>query len=299
MIEPDSRIRNREATDRTNLLPKIKEAFDARKSTEPFLVHIAGQSAAGKSTISSLIVATFDSGIVRIDDYLKGFIPNLNHDSGDPEKPFFAGLNPMVYDLDQLRLDMISLKSGQTIQKPVFDEIHKRRVGVETQPPQDLIVVDGIYALSSPFVDLADATVLVEAPLHDRLMRKVIRNHLSYQQEIDGIIGTYLASDEPTYRFHREGLANAADLVVNNPADPSSDYHQLLKGAEAVNIPTEGIAVPKSSHGSLHPVETLSFTKNTEGEMVFQYAVGGKRLFRGPISQTTYNLVQQFYTIAE
>lgn len=302
MLEPDASNGLKRSIELDRLLPSVKQSLSLRSAEQSSsLVHIAGQSAVGKSTISNLLVAGLaNSSALNLDDYLRGLEAGpLNHDSGDPNKPFFAGLNPAVYDLDQLYKDLVDLREGRGIQKPLFDEVTKNRIGTSHFPAAEVLIFEGIYALSSPFRDLASLGILVEAPLHDRLVRKLVRNHLSYQQEVDGIVERYLSQDEPTYAFYRRELHDAADFVVENPANPVADYHPLLQARDVVYFGTRSKAAPKPEFGALHPSESLNFASNNQGEVVLQYGVDDKLLISSPIAPTTYNLIQKFYTIAE
>lgn len=302
MLEPkrDSRIPKNITLDK--LMPEINGSIGAASVTErTFMIHVAGQSAAGKSTISSLVASAFtDCRVIDMDDYLRGWeIGPLNHDSGDPNRPFFAGLNPAVYNLEQLQSDLLQLRNRIAVEKPVFDEVTKSRVGSRQLQPADILVVDGIYALSSPFLELSDLGILVEAPLHDRLMRKIVRNHISYKQEVDGIVGDYLTRDEPTYAFYREELHAAADLVVENAANPAIDYHPLLQVRDVVHFGERNRATPKPGYGDLHPTENLSLASNSQGGIVLEYEVDNKLLVSGQILPSTYDLIQQFYDIEQ
>lgn len=282
------------------LVPEINRSISAASITErAFMIHVAGQSAAGKSTISALVAtALTDCRAINMDDYLRGWeIGPLNHDSGDPNRPFFAGLNPAVYNLELLHSDLLQLRNGIAVEKPVFDEVTKSRVGSRQLQPAEILVVDGIYALSSPFLKLSDLAILVEAPLHDRLMRKIVRNHISYRQEVDGILADYLTRDEPTYTFYKEELHAAADLVVENVANPAVDYHPLLQVRDVVYFGGRNQARPKTGYGNLHPEESLSVASDPLGGIVLEYGVDSKLLVSGQISRATYDLIQQFYNI--
>ena len=283
------------------LLPEINKSRELKEKTgSRFTINIAGQSAAGKTTIYTLVSSGIeDSLIIDMDDYLKGgFIDNLSHDSGNLKMPFFAGLNPEVYDLDSLLEDVLSLRAGESIQRPVFDEIEKSRVGIRSVNPSKTIVLDGIYAFDTPFSELADLKILVEATLHDRLMRKLVRNHVFYKENVDEIISRYLTQDEPAYAFHRDRLYSAADLVVQNPANPPVEHSSLLQIRDVEKINKNNNAAPKKTYGAIHLCEDLIFNTNAQGNVVFEYSVVSKTLIRGSIKPSTFDLIQNFYIIA-
>lgn len=261
------------------------------------IVCISGASAAGKSTISNFLESNIQgSRVLNMDDYLKGWgIGLLNHDSGDPDKPYFAGLNPGVYDLDKLFHDVLALKQGKPIDKPTFDELRKEPNGTKVFEPPEILILEGIYSLESPFLETGDIPVLVEASLHDRLVRKIVRNSILYKQNVDGIITTYLTNDEPTYPFYRGKLRDKARLIVNNPLNPVRDF----EGYRGMEIYTDNNGAhtisPKTGYGSLHLGEQVKITDSDNGMAYLQYVVGNKMLINAPIRPETVKLIGDYY----
>lgn len=266
---------------------------------KPFVINISGASAAGKSTISNLLSSeTSNCAVLNMDDYLKGWeIGPLNHDSGDSNKPYFARLNPGVYDLQKLHEDLIKLKEGKSIEKPTFDEITKKPNGTKIFGPPPTLILEGIYALESPFLELGDVPILIEASLHDRLIRKIVRNGINYKQNTNDIVRIYLTNDEPTYPYYQNELRSKARLIVNNPLDPTRDFDSF-QGKNATKCrETANNMVPKSEYGMLHSEEQLGITRLGDGKNLLTYSVRDKLLINDVIDHEVYQLLTNYYEV--
>jgi phosphoribulokinase len=266
---------------------------------KPFVINISGASAVGKSTISDILSSEIpDCGVLNFDDYLRGWdIGPLNHDSGDPNKPYFARLNPNVYDLKQIYEDVSALKQGKSIQKPTFDEINKTPGDTITFNPPSVLVLDGIYTLESPFVELGDVSILVEARLHDRLIRKIIRNSICYKQNTNEIIQTYLTNDEPTYPFYRDSLRSTARLIVDNPLTPTRDFENFPEQVITMQPHNVKSLYPKFGNGIIMPEEELSIGTINSSDHVLTYRVRNKLLINDLIGNDAYLLLSNYYQI--
>lgn len=288
--------------DTSQFFEKIRQTVEQVLSRQSQMtINIAGQSAAGKSVIAEQVAQMFgeSASVITMDNYLLGWdVGPLNHDSGIPDKPYFAGLNPQVYDLERLRLHLEKIHDEQEVEMPWYDEVKKGRGGFTQFSPSPLLIIDGIYALDEEFRSYADLAVLVEAPLHDRLIRKIFRNSTEYLEPVDSIIKTYLTRDEPAYSYHVDRLTAAADWVVLNPIKPSKEFS--FNGTK-YPVPSNGrrfIAVPKPGNGKLRVTEEISIV-NTNKEIFIDYSVDGTPLFCAPVDQTTLKLISDYYEIKE
>lgn len=269
-------------------------------------INIAGQSAAGKSTISRQLVDTIGktAQVLEIDNYLLGKDAGpLNHNSGIPGMPYLAGLDPKVYDLERLKLDLLRLQNGEVIDLPWYSQITKHHGGFTQFSPSPIIVLDGIYALDDDFISNSDLSILVEAPFHDRLIRKIIRNSTEYLDPIDSIISAYLTRDEPAYSSHADRLSQAADWVVQNPTRHTHEFAQVQRPffaeyPQSPQLVRRVLIPPKSESGELQPNEELAIILGAQ-EMFFQYSLDGDLLFSAPISEATLMLLEQFYDFQE
>ncbi len=286
--------------DCNELLEKLPLLISDRISSKNICtINISGASAAGKSTISKLLENTIPgSKVLNMDSYLKGWsIGQLNHDSGDPNKPYFARLNPDVYDLKKLFNDLLELKQGNVINEPIFDDLTKEPKGTKIFDPPQVLILEGIYSLESPFLEIGDIPVLVEASLHDRLVRKIVRNSVLYNQNVDEIIDTYLTNDEPTYPFYRDQLRNKAQLIVNNPLYPARDFKSYEGKGNNINFGWIRNVTPKNGNGLLHFDEEMRIVQLGNNCSLLQYFVENRLLINAPINLTTIKLIENYYNI--
>ena len=282
------------------LLEKLLPLIEKDKiPDELFIINISGASAAGKSTISDIISTKIPNcEVLNMDNYLRGWgIGLLNHDSGDPYKPYFARLNPAVYDLEKLHEDVIQLKNGKSIERPVFDELEKEPSGTWIFKPSKILVLEGIYSLESPFLELGNVSILIEAPLHDRLFRKIVRNSTLYRENINNIICTYLTKDEPTYPYYRKDLRTKAQLIVNNPLNPLRDFSSFPKQESISYTNSIKKLTPKTEYGKLHPEETLEIIELDNGDKLLSYIIGNKLLINDIVDHNTYELIKIYYKL--
>lgn len=288
--------------DQSQFFEKIKEFTENfLNHNSKIMINIAGQSAVGKSTIAERIkqVVNKSVAVINMDNYLLGWdVGLLNHDSGIPERPYFAGLNPKVYDLSQLKSDLQKIYDGQEVDMPWFNKTTGRRGGFNHFSPSSIMVLDGIYSLDDEFRSYADLSILVEASLHDRLIRKIFRNSVEHLESIDSIINTYLTRDEPTYSYHSKRLTTVADWILLNP----TQLTQKPIITEVKNLPPtslkKNILLPKSGNGKLQTAEELSITF-FEQEIFIQYIFNGNVLFFSPINKTTFELIKEYYRLEE
>jgi uridine kinase len=274
-----------------------KETELLLNNKERVFISLAGQSASGKSTISHKIQNLIKNAkILNMDNYLLGWsIGQLNHDPIQGKTPYFAGLNPAVYDLDRFESDLKRLKKGEVIDQPVFDELSKTIVGSEKFVPNQVNIIDGIYTLDERFIDFADLAYLVEAPLHDRLIRKILRNFYQHSEKVNPIIETYLTRDEPTYAFHQARLKKAADLVVSNPLKPQHEFNNLPKPEISIDNPLFNL-VPKISTGNLNQGESILIDCD-QNRFFFCYSLNNQLLVKEPITETAIELLSKYYLL--
>lgn len=280
-------------------LPPLLELISTEHS-KPLFINIGGASASGKSTIADKLASTLpDCQIFSMDRYLVGQYKagQMSHISKDPRGPYFSGINPAAYSIDQILEDVLNLKQGLPIKYPIFDKVTNERAGQEVLEPKDTILVEGLYALEEDFTSLADLSLLIEATLHDRLMRKVIRNHLNYSRaDVSGIITEYLLNTEPNFRFYESRLQKVADLIVLNPSYPLLDFRKYFSSqADEDKSSILCKLIPRPSNGSTHSEEMLSLTNISQQGYRFRYSVAEKTIIDAEIAEQAIEALYMYY----
>lgn len=139
---------------------------------ETILIGIAGGTGSGKTTLADKLVDSFgrdEVSILRHDNYYK------RHDEMDYEARTKLNYDhPDAFDTDLLCEHIRLLKSGQSIDMPVYDyTIHNRSdrtVHVDTAP---VIVLEGILIFAEPALcDLMDIKVFVDTDADVRILRE-------------------------------------------------------------------------------------------------------------------------------
>ena len=137
------------------------------------LLAIDGHGAAGKSTIAEAVAKATGAAIVHTDDFFQSPLPRPAL-PGDPGLPPPGG--PALadyYDWRRLRsqaLEPLRARLGATFRR--FDwERGSGLDGTVTVPPNDLILVEGVYSSAPDLGDLVDRSVFVDTPEQERLRR--------------------------------------------------------------------------------------------------------------------------------
>lgn len=144
----------------------------------PKIVLVGGGSSSGKTYITThAIKALSDPNAVTMisfDDYYKD-ISNLTIEERKQEN--FD--DPDAFDWPLLIKHINALKSGKTIEKPVYDfDILTRSDKVEKVSPSKIIILEGIMALQNPKIRaLGDLKLFIDASPERRFLRRLIRDH--------------------------------------------------------------------------------------------------------------------------
>lgn len=148
-----------------------RKAVVERKKT--FLIGVSGESASGKTTFVDNTVKTCLNDkkegiytIVRCDNYFKDVSKELK-EAGSYEALFKSGFSfetPAALDLDLMREQLLTLKSGKSVIAPRHDFVTCVVTQGEEKKPAKVILSEGLYALDDIFHDIIDIKVYVSAP---------------------------------------------------------------------------------------------------------------------------------------
>lgn len=284
----------------------IVDTIAAQSDSGPQFIHVGGVSSAGKSTVSRFIARELpDAQILSIDSYLVEGLGRGGHDFNDtppdPTDPYIGGIDPKVWELDLLERHLRRLREGRAIQVPVFNETIKDREGYQPFEASRYVILEGGHSLTDRFRPFSSYNVLLKAPFHDRLIRKIVRTHVQYgRHDIDEVIGRYLAKDEPAWTVHEPGQTALANQIVNNPGDPQRDYAALPR----IDIaPPKGDfheLVPRPRYGKLRMGELLGL--ELDGDSVdprLRYIVDGNQLIHLPVDRGLLDALPSYYDLQQ
>lgn len=180
---------------------------------DALVIGIAGGSGSGKTTFANKII-----------QYFGGDVATLNHDFY--YKPFSELSleerkrqnfdHPDAFDTDLLIEDLLRLKKGEDIRRPVYSYTEFTRlpetVLVAAAP---VIVVDGILIFENPRLrELFDIKVFVDTDSDVRLVRRLMRDVKERGRSLESVFNQYLATVKPMHETFVEPSKRYADVIV-------------------------------------------------------------------------------------
>lgn len=166
------------------------------------VIGVAGGSGSGKSTFAKRVRDYFadEAVLISCDNYY------LAHDDIPIEKR--AKLNydiPEAFEFDLMIKQMAELKSGKSVECPVYDfTVHTRSGKTIKIDPKPVVIIDGILALyEEKLRDVMDVKVFVETDADER------------GRSVESIIEQYLTTVKPMHYRYIEPTKQYADIIIN------------------------------------------------------------------------------------
>jgi adenylate cyclase len=221
----------------------LKNEIEARKNEQegPIVVLIAGGSASGKtSAVADKIHRAFseESIILSLDDYYRGrkfmeemAAQGINYNYDQPE----------VINLDLFNTHLNSLKSGQPIEKPIYNFSTGEAERTDKVLPQRIIIVEGLFALNEKLLEVGDIKVFVEVGTHGRLIRRILRDIESRGQNPDDILSYFAKVVEPMHDEYIQSTKKEADIVISNEYNPEVE----ARGMKEIQLKFTGVIEPE------------------------------------------------------
>lgn len=185
------------------------------------VVAVAGGSASGKtSQVADKLVHAYqgNSVMLSMDDYSRGgkYVDRLKQQGVEINYDM-----PDYIDIDLMARHLALLKNGMSVWVPKFDfltgEPSEQRRLIK---PEDLIVVEGLFALDERIARLSDTNVFVDISMHGRAVRRFFRDVKRTSMIPKDIIRYFAEVVEPMHdRYVLSGMKQA-DVVIENEYDP-------------------------------------------------------------------------------
>ncbi len=177
-----------------------------------FIVGIAGGSGSGKTTFAEKImgqVAHPDLVLLHQDSYYLPQVPGRNFD------------HPAAFDWKLLKAQIERLRSGQSVQVPVYDfKKDDRKQETQGIGPCKVVLLEGIYALYDAEIrGLLDLKIFLHVESDIRFIRRLHRDVHERGRTLDGVIRQYYDSVRPMHYEHLDPTRQYADLVVGEETD--------------------------------------------------------------------------------
>ena len=172
------------------------------------IICIAGGSGSGEST---LVDSFINAVVLHVDSFYKD-ISDLTPDK-DGSYNFDT---PDAIDMQACYQAAIKLSQGKDITVPTYDYVTFKRVGTEIikapKMPDQLIVVEGLFALCTPLHTLGFLRIFIEAPMEILIARRIKRDI----QKMRGVGETleWFKKVEIGYMKYIEPSKKHANLVI-------------------------------------------------------------------------------------
>jgi phosphoribulokinase len=222
----------------------IQRAGQGSGSDRPTMLAIAGDSAAGKTTLTKGLVSALGGDRITAmctDDYHR-------YDRDERKDKSFTPLHPDCNYLDIMEQHLQLLSMGQPILKPVYNHANgtlDRPVLVE---PREFVVIEGLFPLWSKRSRACfDATVYLDPPEEIRRAWKVQRDTAKRGYTEEQVLADLDKREPESAAFIRPQRANA-DIVVQ--------FSPILSRGETAKDPLSATLLlrPTIAHPDLHSV---------------------------------------------
>ncbi|MDQ3715095.1 MAG: phosphoribulokinase [Actinomycetota bacterium] len=198
---------------------KIVRMGRASGAQRPVMIAIAGDSAAGKTTLTQgLVDALGDDRITAIcvDDYHR-------YDREERKTLPFTALHPDCNYVQIMEQHLQMLATGQPILKPVYDHSTGMLVRPELVEPKEFLIVEGLLPLSTKLARACfDVTVFLDPVEEIRREWKIARDTKKRGYDREQVEAEMDKREPESEEFIRPQRA-FADIVVRFAPIPSRD----------------------------------------------------------------------------
>ncbi|MBM3554363.1 MAG: phosphoribulokinase/uridine kinase [Alphaproteobacteria bacterium] len=201
-----------------------------RLSRKPLAIGIAGDSGAGKDTLSAALAGLFGEERVAAlsgDDY-------HNWDRQGPMWQALTHLNPRANNLHDMTADVLALLDGKAIRCRHYDHATGRFVSGITVERNDVVLVSGLHVLHMPALERAlDVRVFLDMDEGLRLFLKTERDIKARGHSPETVANAFARRAPDAQRFIHPQIAIADVIFSLAPVDPAD----LVSGADMARVP--------------------------------------------------------------
>jgi len=188
--------------------PNFKETIAA--SPYIFTLGVAGDSGSGKTTFTDGIRSIFGNDLVStitLDDYHL-----LDRDSR--RKQGLTALNPKANRIERIEQDLVQLKHGVPVEKPVYNH----STGMFDAPvifhPKKILIFEGLHTLFTPTLrKYLDFTLFVDPTKEVKSDWKICRD-VKMRSYARDVVLQEMAEREPEYERYIAPQKEFADAVI-------------------------------------------------------------------------------------
>ncbi|MFD2529195.1 MULTISPECIES: uridine kinase [Polaribacter] len=180
------------------------------------IIGIAGGTGSGKTTVVNQIIKqlpTDEVCVISQDSYYNA-TDNLPYE----ERTKINFDHPRAIDFELIKKHLKALKSGKTINQPVYSFVtHNRTKDTIKTHPRKVVIVEGILIFNNKELrDLFDIKIFVHAETDERLIRRLKRDITERGRDMDEVLTRYQTTLKPMHQQFIEPTKNFADLIIPN-----------------------------------------------------------------------------------
>ena len=195
--------------------------------TKFILIAISGGSASGKTTVAKKLAALMgnEAAVLEMDSYYK----DLSHLS-QKEREAVNFDHPKAMDLALFKKHLKALKSGKTIEKPVYDfHAHKLEERVVRFAAKPVIIAEGLFILMDEFKEEFSYRVFIDTPEEVRLKRRIERDVKERGRDRDSAFKQYHLTVKPMFEEYIAPTKKNADVVVSWENEDLKVLEKIIK----------------------------------------------------------------------
>ena len=181
--------------------------------SEIMIIGIAGGTGSGKTTLVSQITNRLKSNIsiINHDNYYKA-----HNELSLEERQRLNYDHPDAFETELLIKHILELKSGRSVQSPVYDfTTHNRGRHTLTVYPTRVIIVEGILILAdSRLSELMDIRIYVDTDADIRILRRLQRDVELRGRTLESVIDQYIATVKPMHEAFVEPSKRNAHIII-------------------------------------------------------------------------------------
>lgn len=180
------------------------------------IIGIAGGTGCGKTTVVNQIVNELPENevvVISQDSYYN----DLSHMTKE-ERNAVNFDHPNSIDFDLLMEHLKQLKSGKSIEIPVYSFVEETRLPqTQKTEPKNVVIVEGILVLANPELrKLFDIKIFVHADSDERLIRRLQRDIKERGHNLEKVLHRYQTAVKPMHNQFIEPSKEFADIIIPN-----------------------------------------------------------------------------------
>lgn len=181
---------------------------------EVFVIGVFGGTNSGKTTLVRILQKEFDDDVQILSQ--DSFYKTANHDTNFDD--------PSSIDFDLLVRSLEELKTGKTVDIPIYDfATHSRKEETQKLKSKKIIIIEGILIMTSKeLADMCDVKIYVHAELDTMYVRRCDRDIKERGRTLEQIKNQWNRDVKPMHLKYVYPSRQEAHIIINN------DHDQIL-----------------------------------------------------------------------